>query len=561
LAIENRQLQGVVIEARTRLTRIWLRTFTLERWPIVLGAAAALAALRPFVWRLRDVLPWHAPLRAVLLALAGAVVATVTLLVIAWRKRPSELNAARTLDAALGLDEVVASGFAFERDGRFEGMTALATERARAALIAVRVHELLSPPTIAPAAPRARRFALGAIVIGLLFGSLDPTLIESLVHPITERERTAAGDLTEAAKAAETAVPREAGTPRDTKTAALMDAARRAAEAAQRGDRKRAFDALDDLRAAERALEAEQRDRAKALRQLREDLEAASGGRDGRSAAEGPGVGRPSATASEALRRMLAELSSGTSSEESLREAAERLARAEAGARAASEAGASGGDKQKDAARTSWAKVANALAEANEAAKRGDRDAAKRALERAEREIASLERGRGANGEKAMSQMMRSASALDRALRSGTRGERGESPGKDGDGDGDGKEGAGQDGAGQKQGESHRGGKMAPSGKSPGGNSAAGDRTPGGEGRRTRVTGNLQARGDVGEGERAISAIQGMGKGDEARAFREVFPSYDSAVEDGLRDELVPAARRNTVRRYFSLIRPSEETP
>src|SRR4029078_11871886 len=101
-----------------------------------------LPSVRPFVWRLRAVLPWHAPLCAVLLALAGAVVATVTLLVIAWRKRPSELNAARTLDAALGLHEVVASGFAFERDGRFEGMTALATERARAALIAVRVHEL-----------------------------------------------------------------------------------------------------------------------------------------------------------------------------------------------------------------------------------------------------------------------------------------------------------------------------------------------------------------------------------------------------------------------------------
>ena len=50
-----------------------------------------------------------------------------------------------------------------------------------------------------------------------------------------------------------------------------------------------------------------------------------------------------------------------------------------------------------------------------------------------------------------------------------------------------------------------------------------------------------------------------MGKGGDPKAYREIFPSYDTAVEDGLREDLVPAARRPTVRRYFSLIRPGNE--
>ena len=47
-------------------------------------------------------------------------------------------------------------------------------------------------------------------------------------------------------------------------------------------------------------------------------------------------------------------------------------------------------------------------------------------------------------------------------------------------------------------------------------------------------------------------------RGDDGRAFRDVFPSYESAVEDGLKDERVPAARRGAVRRYFSAIRPGD---
>ena len=40
-----------------------------------------------------------------------------------------------------------------------------------------------------------------------------------------------------------------------------------------------------------------------------------------------------------------------------------------------------------------------------------------------------------------------------------------------------------------------------------------------------------------------FSAIEGMGRGDDPRAYREIFPSYDTVVEDGLREDTVPAAR------------------
>jgi hypothetical protein len=63
----------------------------------------------------------------------------------------------------------------------------------------------------------------------------------------------------------------------------------------------------------------------------------------------------------------------------------------------------------------------------------------------------------------------------------------------------------------------------------------------------------------VGEGERAVQAIHGLGRGGEApAAYREVFPSYDAAAEEGIADERIPAARRDAVRRYFQAIRPDQ---
>ncbi len=71
--------------------------------------------------------------------------------------------------------------------------------------------------------------------------------------------------------------------------------------------------------------------------------------------------------------------------------------------------------------------------------------------------------------------------------------------------------------------------------------------------------GSLHARSQVREGQRAVLAIQGLGRGGEStRAFREVFPSYDAVAEEGIQDESIPAARRAVVRRYFQAIRPGQ---
>jgi hypothetical protein len=71
--------------------------------------------------------------------------------------------------------------------------------------------------------------------------------------------------------------------------------------------------------------------------------------------------------------------------------------------------------------------------------------------------------------------------------------------------------------------------------------------------------GSIRAPSQVSEGERAIQAIQGLGKGsDPPASYKEVFPSYDAAVEEGLDDERIPPARRSAVRRYFKAIRPEQ---
>ncbi len=73
------------------------------------------------------------------------------------------------------------------------------------------------------------------------------------------------------------------------------------------------------------------------------------------------------------------------------------------------------------------------------------------------------------------------------------------------------------------------------------------------------ASGSLRAPSQVGEGERAIQAIHGLGRGADAPPqFREVFPSYDAAAEEGMADERIPAARRRAVKTYFESIRPQD---
>jgi hypothetical protein len=156
-----------------------------------------------------------------------------------------------------------------------------------------------------------------------------------------------------------------------------------------------------------------------------------------------------------------------------------------------------------------------------------------------------------------MSRVADEASELDRSLHAAMRGDPSGKKGGRGEGEGEGKPG-GKDGEGDGKGTAKKPGE--PSG-APGGGPGGSDRTPGPEQRRVKVNGSLQARTDVREGEKAVSAIDGMGRGGDPQAYREIFPSYETVVEDGLREDTVPAARRPTVRRYFSSIRPGEDEP
>jgi hypothetical protein len=73
------------------------------------------------------------------------------------------------------------------------------------------------------------------------------------------------------------------------------------------------------------------------------------------------------------------------------------------------------------------------------------------------------------------------------------------------------------------------------------------------------ASGAARAAAQVTEGERAVQAIRGLGRGEQAPgSYREVFPTYDAQIEEGLADERIPAARRAVVRRYFESIRPEQ---
>src|SRR5262249_13717200 len=162
------------------------------------------------------------------------------------------------------------------------------------------------------------------------------------------------------------------------------------------------------------------------------------------------------------------------------------------------------------------------MAEAREATTRGDAEAAKRALEHALRSVATLERSR--ESLRSMSRVADGASALDRSLHAATMTKGGEpGPGRDGD---DGEPGPGR-GA-ERRGTSKASAEKASVGP-PAGGPGGSDRTSGPEQRKVRLSGDLKARTDVREGDRAVSAIEGMGHGGDPRAYREIFPSYDTA--------------------------------
>lgn len=572
---DERQVGEVVARARARLGRVAGRALLFKHGRWVVAAGVALALTRPLVWPLRGDVPLTAGLpRAALLFAAGALVTAIALMIAGRLRRPSPLGAARALDEALGLDEVIASGHAFAEAKRDEPVALLARERATKAARGADVPKLFPLPSMMPRG-RVLAGAALALVGALSVGAYDPALVAALAAPPTGFELDAAQELDRAAasmdpkkdekKAAE-APSRDRSTGKSEALREAMAAqAKDAARAAKRGDRKGALDKLDAIRNAGEARSAEASALRDALKRVAEALARPSNERgQGKS-------GRPQA--SEEMRlladKMRSQEGSGLSKEEQDR-VLERLERA------ADEASRAMG-KNQDASR-----AAQGMKQAAAALSRGDREAAASLLAQAIEHMKKVEAEREAasNDAKAVMEMLERAGLLERAVQAAlVHGD------KKGEGAGEGKDGKdGKDGKGKGEGSDGKDGEGEGQGQGKGnaqswkealaarlavlGLNQKGDPSPGGTGghipnrgrsKRDPIdpSGSIKAHSQVGEGQRAIQAIQGLGKGSEPPAsYREVFPSYDAAVEEGLADERIPAARRRAVRRYFETIRP-----
>ncbi len=544
--------------ARRRLGRGAGRELLRRGLPGLALGAGVVGALRPWVWPLPEAATLvQGPLRT-LGAMAAIVVAgSVTLIATGRRRGPKALGAARALDAALGREEVVASGFAFEREGREDAPARLARERAREALEGARPEALFGLPKVAPPLRRSLGATL-ALALGLVLGSYHPALRGALLDPPREDELEAANAL----KGAAEALAKQAGDPKaralpgkdpdpasgEARMRRASELARSAAQAAQRGERSAALGKLASLRA-----EGEQaRQRARALasmvRSMKETLPASSEG-GAPSPKSAPSLSEGLNLLSRSVRQAGAQ--SAPTAEE--KRALERLER---GASEAARGAASGAESKA---------FAEAMARARQALLDGNREGAAAALEEAARAAASLEALSGAEGATAeqVSALLKAAGLLEGKLGGGRPGG---APGEKGGEPGGGMPGfaAAPAGSGDK-GASLRA-RLAALGLSRPGQGGPG---PGGghedpppvEGRKgLEPKGSVHARSAVGEGERAVKALAGLGRGAKnAPAYKEVFPSYDAAAEEGLADERIPAARRAAVRRYFESIRPDGE--
>jgi hypothetical protein len=243
--VREKAIALVVTRAQRRLARAHVNDAIWKHAATLLGAAALGGVVRPFLWPIHDVSPWRAAARAAALVALCTGAALVAIVVNAWRGRPSPLTSARRIDEALGLAEVAASGFAFERDDRDDAMAGVAIDRARRVL--ERSESELEGVLVPVRRPRTRtegrRLAVaGALaVVGIAIGAIDHQVVERVLHPITPKEATAAAELRRAADVA-------AADNAHANVEPVMDAARRASLAAERGDRKSALDALDAMR-------------------------------------------------------------------------------------------------------------------------------------------------------------------------------------------------------------------------------------------------------------------------------------------------------------------------
>jgi hypothetical protein len=584
---EQQAISPAVTRVRARLARIAGRALLRRRAAWALGFGAILAALRPLLWPLGEDAPLHLGLvRAAILAIVGFGLVACALLIVGRRRRPTDLGAARAIDDALGLREVVGSGFAFERDGRDDVGVLIARRRADAAVKGLDVDAAFPLPSLRPARRRLAQASIG-LAAALTLGAYDRVLAGALIAPPTEDERAAAAELDTAAQALAAALapqadPKHPEAPKggsakedDRKGPAagpkLVERAREAAKAARRGDRQGALGKLDSLRTDGRKQAGRAADLKAALRQIADALDPPKGG--GRS-----GAARaldPSAKAADSMRLLAKKMRSAPPEEESASERKESQERTlERLSRAGDEARKAGGEKGESKEGKS---AAESLSRAAEALSRGDREAAAQMLDQAAERAEAMEHERAeASAEaEAIAELLEKSGILEEAIEMAMLGREGQGkPGEgqamgagEGQGEGGDKPGAGKGagkGSGKKGLDLRRAlasrlaaigfGEQSGTGVDGGGSIPDRHRT---KREAIEIKASLRAPSEVGEGERAIQAIQGLGKGSEAPpAYREVFPSYDAAVEEGLADERIPAARRAAVRKYFQSIRP-----
>ena len=538
-------ISAAVLGARARLARVAGAKMALRRAAVIVGAGASAAALRPLLWpRGPEGSPWAGALRATTLLGAGCVAAAAVLIVWGRRRGPTALGAARAIDERLRLDEVVASGFAFEATAArglastpvAAGLRELARLRAAAAVAGLDVASAFPMPRVTVSRRRVAA-AAGVLALALLVGTYDPSLGRLVLSPPTASEVAAAGQLDAAASAPPRA--REASqTPAEKRGAEL---ARDAVGATKRGDWRQAMDDLDALRS-----EAHRQARAAALADAATATMREALGGDAREAMHGSDRAAAS-SAADALRAMAEELRADEAAGRATADTAamvDRLARAAEGAQAMAR---EEGDDGERAERAFAEGAARAMREAADALARGDRDAARRALQEAATRTGEMERQRAARDATAgaLSEMLDKSDALRGALSSRDAAARALS------------EMLGKSNA---PGGAPSNAANGPSRPGPGGSPAPGggrsDDPDATHREGLTPSGDISAHSQVTEGEKAIVAIQGLGKGTPPDAYRQVFPSYDTAVEEGLQDDRIPASRKTVVRRYFQAIRP-----
>jgi hypothetical protein len=577
-------LSPLVARARARLARVEGRSLLRRRAFWAVGVGALCAAARPLYWPLHDVPLWMGLGRALLIGGVGLAVASAGLIVAGRRKRPSDLGAARAIDEALGTPEVVASGFAFERDGRGDAGALLARRRGEEAARGVDVEAKFPLPSLAPGRRSLGRASL-CLAGALALGAYDRVLVGALIDPPTDGERRAASALEQAAAGlAEAHAPppdpkhpeapkgaREKGGEKNSPAGPkLVEKALEAARAAKRGDRQGALDKLDELRSAGRSRAAQAADLRAALKQVAAALDPPKGG----AKSGGARSLDPSSKAADSLRLLAKKMrdpqeENAEQAKESNERTLERLERAGEEARKAAGQGDKDGETQKSAG-----KAAEALSKAAEALSKGDREAAAKMLEEAAAHAEAMDQARAeaAAEAAAIAEMLEKSGDLERAIEMAMLGKDGQ--GQDGDGMamGEGDSGGQGDKDGNKPGKGNPGDSlrralaarlmaMGMSGQPDTGTDGGGSIPDRKKSKRDALEakGSIRAPSEVGEGERAIQAIQGLGKGsDPPASYREVFPSYDAAVEEGLADERIPAARRMAVRKYFESIRPGQ---